>query len=81
MRFSFSTGLLFVGKFSLTKWVLRVHLYLKMRSLSAYQILVRSACICWQKEEGKGEPWNVNHLILYYSLDTHLWTAEGTNLV
>ncbi|HEY9799297.1 MAG TPA: type V CRISPR-associated protein Cas12k [Leptolyngbyaceae cyanobacterium] len=42
---------------------------------------LRSGRIVWQEGEGKGDPWNVNHLILYCSVDTRLWTAEGTNLV
>ncbi|MFN6527279.1 type V CRISPR-associated protein Cas12k [Nostoc sp. ChiSLP03a] len=42
---------------------------------------LRSGLIAWQEEEGKGEPWDVNHLILYCSVDTRLWTDEGTNLV
>ncbi|MBX9257169.1 hypothetical protein H1Q63_25130 [Desmonostoc muscorum CCALA 125] len=43
MRLSFSTGLLVVGIFSPTKWVLRVRLHLKMRSLLPYQILLNTA--------------------------------------
>ncbi|MBD2254168.1 type V CRISPR-associated protein Cas12k [Nostoc parmelioides] len=42
---------------------------------------LRSGRITWQEEEGKSEPWKVNRLILYCSVDTRLWTAEGTNLV
>ncbi|MBD2353773.1 hypothetical protein H6G41_03890 [Tolypothrix sp. FACHB-123] len=42
---------------------------------------LRSGRIAWQEGEGKGDPWKVNHLILYCSVDTRLWTAEGTNLV
>ena len=42
---------------------------------------LRSGRISWQEEEGKGEPWNVHHLNLYCSVDTRLWTEEGTNLV
>lgn len=42
---------------------------------------LRSGCIAWKKREGKGEPWNVDHLILYCCVDTRLWTAEGTKLV
>ncbi|MHC5829912.1 MAG: hypothetical protein ACYT04_81795, partial [Nostoc sp.] len=37
--------------------------------------------IAWQEEEGKGDPWNVNRLTLYCSVDTRLWTTEGTNQV
>ena len=42
---------------------------------------LRSGRISWQEEEGKGEPWDVNHLTLYCCVDTRLWTEEGTNLV
>jgi IS605 OrfB family transposase len=42
---------------------------------------LRSGRIAWQEGEEKGEPWNVNHLTLYCSVDTRLWTQEGTNLV
>ncbi|MHC5675612.1 hypothetical protein [Nostoc sp.] len=47
--------------------------------------LTKSRCsrgrIAWQEEEGKGDPWNVNRLTLYCSVDTRLWTTEGTNQV
>ncbi|MDZ8185785.1 MAG: type V CRISPR-associated protein Cas12k [Nostoc sp. ChiSLP02] len=42
---------------------------------------LRSGRIAWQQEEGKGEEWKVNRLTLYCSVDTRLWTAQGTNLV
>lgn len=42
---------------------------------------LRSGRIAWQEGEGKGDPWKVNRLILYCSVDTRLWTAEGTNQV
>jgi len=42
---------------------------------------LRSGRIAWQEGEGKGDPWNVNRLTLYCSIDTRLWTAEGTNQV
>jgi hypothetical protein len=42
---------------------------------------LRSGRIVWQEEEGKGDPWNVNRLTLYCSVDTRLWTTEGTNQV
>ncbi|MEH2253315.1 type V CRISPR-associated protein Cas12k [Nostoc sp.] len=42
---------------------------------------LRSGRIAWQEEEGKGDPWNVNPLTLYCSVDTRLWTIEGTNQV
>ncbi len=42
---------------------------------------LRSGRIAWQEEQGKGDPWNVNRLTLYCSVDTRLWTTEGTNQV
>lgn len=42
---------------------------------------LRSGRIAWQEGDGKGEEWKVNHLTLYCSVDTRLWTAQGTNLV
>ncbi|GET43928.1 hypothetical protein MiSe_87540 [Microseira wollei NIES-4236] len=42
---------------------------------------LRSGRIAWQEGEGKGEPWNLHHLILYFSVDNRLWTAEGTKQV
>ena len=42
---------------------------------------LRCGRIAWQEEEGKGDPWNVNRLTLYCSVDTRLWTTEGTNQV
>ncbi|MBE9230446.1 type V CRISPR-associated protein Cas12k [Cuspidothrix issatschenkoi LEGE 03284] len=42
---------------------------------------LRSGRISWQEGQGKGEPWNIHHLTLYCSVDTRLWTEEGTNLV
>jgi len=48
---------------------------------SASLFTLRSGRIAWQEGEGKGEPWNINHLTLYCSVDTRLWTAEGTQQV
>ncbi|MBN3892709.1 MAG: hypothetical protein HWQ43_27455 [Nostoc sp. JL31] len=42
---------------------------------------LRSGRLAWQEEEGKGDPWNVNRVNLYCSVDTRLWTIEGTNQV
>ncbi|MEO1432912.1 MAG: type V CRISPR-associated protein Cas12k [Cyanobacteria bacterium J06633_8] len=42
---------------------------------------LRSGRISWQEGQGKGEPWNIHHLTLYCTVDTRLWTAEGTKLV
>jgi IS605 OrfB family transposase len=42
---------------------------------------LRSGRIAWQEGEGKGDPWNVHRLTLYCSVDTRLWTHEGTEQV
>jgi transposase len=42
---------------------------------------LRSGRISWQEGEGKGDPWNVHRLTLYCSVDTRLWTHEGTEEV
>ena len=42
---------------------------------------LRSARLSWQEGEGKGNPWDVHHLTLYCTIDTRLWTAEGTEQV
>ncbi|MBD2003855.1 MULTISPECIES: type V CRISPR-associated protein Cas12k [Cyanophyceae] len=42
---------------------------------------LRSGRIYWQERFGKGEPWNVHRLILYCTVDTRLWTLEGTQQV
>jgi hypothetical protein len=41
-------------------------------------LTLSSAMLAWREGEGKGKPWNVNHLTLYCSFDTRLMTAEGT---
>ena len=42
---------------------------------------LRSGRLVWLEQQGKGEPWNVNRLILYCSLDTRMWSQEGTQQV
>jgi hypothetical protein len=42
---------------------------------------LRSGRIAWASGQGKGAPWNIHHLTLYCTLDTRLWTAEGTEQV
>jgi hypothetical protein len=42
---------------------------------------LRSARIVWQEGYGKGEPWNIHRLVLHCTLETRLWTAEGTEQV
>lgn len=34
--------------------------------------------LTWTECQGKGDPWNVNHLSLHCTYDTRLMTAEGT---
>ncbi|MCY6491442.1 type V CRISPR-associated protein Cas12k, partial [Leptolyngbya sp. GGD] len=41
-------------------------------------LTLSSALLGWREGEGKGDPWNVNHLALYCTFDTRLMTAEGT---
>lgn len=42
---------------------------------------LRSGRIGWQDGKGKGEPWNIHRLNLFCTIDTRLWTAEGTEQV
>jgi hypothetical protein len=42
---------------------------------------LRSARLGWREEEGKGHPWEVHRLTLYCTIDTRLWTTEGTQQV
>lgn len=42
---------------------------------------LRSGRLAWQERQGKGEAWNIHRLIFYCSVDTRLWTAEGTKQV
>ena len=39
---------------------------------------LRSAKLAWKQDKAKGEPWNANRLILYCTMDTRFWSAEGT---
>ena len=41
---------------------------------------LRSAQLAWKQDQNKGEPWNANRLILYCTVDTRFWSAEGTQL-
>jgi IS605 OrfB family transposase len=41
-------------------------------------LTLSSAVLTWTECEGKGDPWNVNHLSLHCTYDTRLMTAEGT---
>lgn len=42
---------------------------------------LRSARILWQEGTAKGQPWQINYLTLQCTVDTRLWTAEGTEQV
>ncbi|WP_448266389.1 type V CRISPR-associated protein Cas12k [Nostoc sp. DSM 114159] len=42
---------------------------------------LRSGRLAWFPGEGKGKVWKVNQLHLYCSLDTRMWTTEGTQQV
>ncbi|ACK66236.1 conserved hypothetical protein [Rippkaea orientalis PCC 8801] len=42
---------------------------------------LRSGRILWQEGNEKGQPWNIHRLILQCTLDTRLWTQEGTEEV
>jgi hypothetical protein len=41
---------------------------------------LRSAKLAWKQGQDQNELWNANHLILYCTVDTRLWSAEGTQL-
>ncbi|MEY2985655.1 MAG: hypothetical protein RLZZ568_2272 [Cyanobacteriota bacterium] len=42
---------------------------------------LRSAMLGWHHQSDRGSPWNRNRLTLYCSLDTRLWSQEGTELI
>ncbi|MEC4990311.1 MAG: type V CRISPR-associated protein Cas12k [Oscillatoria sp. PMC 1068.18] len=42
---------------------------------------LRSGRIAWQESDRKGDPWTANYLTLYCTLDTRLWSTEGTEEV
>ena len=42
---------------------------------------LRSGRIAWQEGEGKGKEWNIHHLTLFCTVDTRLWSVEGTEQV
>lgn len=48
---------------------------------SSALFILRSGRIAWQQGTGKGQPWEIHTLALYCTLDTRLWTAEGTEQV
>ncbi|MBD2518878.1 hypothetical protein H6G93_28750 [Nostoc sp. FACHB-973] len=51
----------------------------KQHSSSLFTL--RTGRISWLEQEGKGKPWNVHRLVLFCSLDTRMWTVEGTQQV
>jgi len=51
------------------------------KQYSSSLFTLRSGRIAWALGKGKGDPWNIHHLTLYCTLDTRLWTAEGTEQV
>ncbi|WP_066425713.1 type V CRISPR-associated protein Cas12k [Anabaena sp. 4-3] len=57
---------------------------LKRNSKNQYSsslFTLRSGRLAWSPGEEKGEPWKVNQLHLYCTLDTRMWTIEGTQQV
>jgi len=42
---------------------------------------LRSAHLAWQEGKEKGEPWDVHQLVLACTVETRLWTKEGTEKV
>jgi len=42
---------------------------------------LRSARISWQESDRKGQPWDAHSLTLFCTVDTRLWSAEGTDEV
>lgn len=42
---------------------------------------LRSATLLWKEGNSKGEPWQANYLYLHCSMDTLLWSQEGTALI
>ncbi|MGB3207610.1 MAG: type V CRISPR-associated protein Cas12k [Crinalium sp.] len=48
---------------------------------SAALFTLRSGRILWIQGTGKGEPWNINYLNLHCTLETRLWTEEGTKQI
>ncbi len=43
---------------------------------------LRSAKLAWKedKKTNQGEPWNDNRLVLFCTVDTRFWSAEGTQI-
>lgn len=45
---------------------------------SASLFTLRSGRISWKEGTGGGKPWNANHLILFCTVETRIWSQEGT---
>ncbi|MDJ0903736.1 MAG: type V CRISPR-associated protein Cas12k [Xenococcus sp. MO_188.B8] len=44
-------------------------------------ITLRSARLVWQQDRDSGKPWQSHSLLLHCSVETQLWTHEGTEAV
>ena len=44
-------------------------------------LTLRSACLVWQENRQSQQPWLTNHLSLHCSVETQLWTKEGTEQI
>jgi IS605 OrfB family transposase len=42
---------------------------------------LRSAFLIWKEGKGKGNPWEIHRLSLHCSVETLLWSAEGTEQI
>ena len=42
---------------------------------------LRSVTLTWKEGTGKGEPWQANYLYLHCSLETLLWSQQGTQII
>jgi hypothetical protein len=42
---------------------------------------LRSVTLTWKEGTGKGDPWQANYLYLHCSLETLLWSQEGTQII
>ena len=54
----------------------------KDSSHSSGLFTLRSAKLAWQEDQKKntGKPWNDNRLVLFCTVDTRFWSAEGTQI-
>jgi len=51
-------------------------------SHSSALFTLRSAHLGWKQDKDKGDPsWNANRLVLYCTVDTRFWSAEGTKQI